>query len=63
MQQRAFEKHVQEKIDENARREYMNSQNYRDWVLKKVAENRLNQDEALENEWIRDLVNRYIQEA
>ena len=63
MQQRAFEKHVQEKIDENARREYMNSQNYRDWVLKKVAENRLNQDEALENEWIRDLVNTYIQEA
>ena len=63
MQQRAFEKHVQEKIDENARREYMNSQNYRDWVLKKAAENRLNQDEALENEWIRDLVNTYIQEA
>ena len=50
VQQRAFEKHVQEKIDENARREYMNSQNYRDWVLKKAAENRLNQDEALENE-------------
>jgi len=41
----------------------MDSQNYRDWVLKKVAENRLHSDEALENERIRDLVNRYIQEA
>ena len=41
----------------------MNSQNYKDWVQERVAEKRFQDDEALQSERIKDLVNRYIYET